>query len=346
VGVSSSKKLILVLAIALAGGGVIIVVGTCIHKENPSEMLSANDQVFDFGRVLEGDVVTHEFTYHNRSSAVVRLIDTVESCSCMTPEGIPCDVAPGDTTRIRLSADTLARHGQTSMGVLVHTDAGVSLVFRLRGNVVPFCPREVPCGRVLRGRHSNVRFHAQNLEGRQLDVSRVQYDYEKVRVCQVREASHKVQIEATLRDSLPEGPFRIPITIATNHPRFGEVRVMLTGEVCRLVELDRSSIFVLGATANQAKTETIRLHSPYGKPVTMGDVVVSGDVNVSSTITRISKSCSDIRLEITGWDDPRSVIKTGVLTIEAKCDGQHRQFTVPLTVERYLVHSTASTLPQ
>ncbi len=69
------------------------------------------EEIFDFGKVTEGDIVKHTFPFKNEGPGPVRLVKTRTSCGCTTAEAALREYAPGENGRLEVEVDTAGKHG-------------------------------------------------------------------------------------------------------------------------------------------------------------------------------------------------------------------------------------------
>lgn len=74
--------------------------GTSTQVKPPQEMLTLKETLFDFGKIQQGQPVTHEFTVTNNSADTLKLERVQASCGCTTPVWKNDPVAPGGNTVI------------------------------------------------------------------------------------------------------------------------------------------------------------------------------------------------------------------------------------------------------
>ncbi len=77
---------------------------------------------WDFGRVQAGQVVKHVFTFINTSPSLLAINAINTSCGCTVPEVKKKSLAPGESTEIEVSFNSLGYAGPVQQYVYVHTD--------------------------------------------------------------------------------------------------------------------------------------------------------------------------------------------------------------------------------
>jgi len=66
---------------------------------------------FDFGTVVEGDIVKHTFKLRNDGAGAARIVKTETSCGCTTASGALKSYAPGEAGEMEVVVDTKGKKG-------------------------------------------------------------------------------------------------------------------------------------------------------------------------------------------------------------------------------------------
>lgn len=69
------------------------------------------EKFFDFGTVVEGDIIKHTFKFKNEGAGPVKVIKTEASCGCTTLNGVVKEYAPGETAEMVVEIDTKGKKG-------------------------------------------------------------------------------------------------------------------------------------------------------------------------------------------------------------------------------------------
>jgi hypothetical protein len=73
----------------------------------------------DFGKITEGEVVMHTFTFKNTGSNPLKIENVKPSCGCTTPDWTKEEVAPGGEGFVKVEFDSKGKSGQTTKTVTV-----------------------------------------------------------------------------------------------------------------------------------------------------------------------------------------------------------------------------------
>lgn len=73
----------------------------------------------DFGKITEGEVVAHTFTFKNTGDNPLKVENVKPSCGCTTPDWTRQEIAPGGEGFIKVEFDSKGKSGQTTKTVTV-----------------------------------------------------------------------------------------------------------------------------------------------------------------------------------------------------------------------------------
>ena len=90
-----------------------------------------SDYIWDFGKVKEGAVVTHDFILTNNSNKLLLIKDYQASCGCTVPKVEKKEIPPGENTKIEVKFNSQKYSGQVQQYVYVTTDNIDNPVVRL-----------------------------------------------------------------------------------------------------------------------------------------------------------------------------------------------------------------------
>ena len=113
---------------------------TISAEEEPAKLgkITYSNDTFDFGKIKEGVIIEHDFTFVNEGVAPIIVRQVTASCGCTTPDYSRKPVAPGETGTIKVRFDSNGQVGKQHKVVTVVTNADtpVTLV-HIRGEVSP-----------------------------------------------------------------------------------------------------------------------------------------------------------------------------------------------------------------
>jgi tetratricopeptide (TPR) repeat protein len=92
---------------------------------------------FDFGQVLYGETVQHQFRIKNEGNTDLIIIDAIASCGCTVPEFSKAAIPPGDEAFITVNFNTLGKMGNQKNTVILSTNAVPSqIILSVSANVI------------------------------------------------------------------------------------------------------------------------------------------------------------------------------------------------------------------
>jgi hypothetical protein len=103
----------------------------------PVEDMDRFQDTWDYGGVVEGKVIEHQFEFVNESEAILTIRQVDTSCSCTTASVPEKVLAPGASTTVNVRVDTKGEAGPLKQYVYVNTDnpAEPVHVFTIKANV-------------------------------------------------------------------------------------------------------------------------------------------------------------------------------------------------------------------
>ncbi|MCY7359409.1 MAG: DUF1573 domain-containing protein [Rudanella sp.] len=91
-------------------------------------------QVFDFGEIMEGDTVEHNFAFTNTGEYPLIINNITASCGCTTPEWPRDPIAPGQQSSIKVRFNSKGKMGMQNKTITIfaNTEPAMSdLQFRV-----------------------------------------------------------------------------------------------------------------------------------------------------------------------------------------------------------------------
>lgn len=82
-------------------------------------ILTWKEEVYDFGTIFEGDVVTKDFSFTNTGTAPLLILRATSTCGCTIPEWPKTPVAPDSTSSIKVKFNSLHKGGDQSKEVTI-----------------------------------------------------------------------------------------------------------------------------------------------------------------------------------------------------------------------------------
>lgn len=99
-------------------------------------VLDFDTMEYDFGTIVEGDIVDGVFKVTNKGKADLVISSVQPSCGCTTPDWTKEPIKPGDVGEIRFSFNSNGRVGVQNKSITVTSNAEkVTETIRLKGTV-------------------------------------------------------------------------------------------------------------------------------------------------------------------------------------------------------------------
>lgn len=93
--------------------------------------ISAKEDHYDFGTVVEGEIVKHSFEIENTGGANLKIVRVNASCGCTAAKPEKSLLVPGEKTFIHVEFNSEARLGQQNKYVYVFTNDAKNPEFKL-----------------------------------------------------------------------------------------------------------------------------------------------------------------------------------------------------------------------
>lgn len=92
---------------------------------------SADPFTWDFGKAKEGVKLEHVFEITNDTQVAMAIREVTASCGCTATEVTKKDMAPGESTQVKVTFDSTKYSGFIEQFVYVNTDSLTKPVIRL-----------------------------------------------------------------------------------------------------------------------------------------------------------------------------------------------------------------------
>jgi hypothetical protein len=180
--------------------------------------IQAANPVYDFGQVVEGTRVKHEFTVKNNGKADLIIGQVQSSCGCTVAQSDKKRLSPGEETQLPVTFDTSHERGHASRRIDVYTNDPVTpdLALTVQGVIKvesEATPAELDYGNVKHGtaltRDVVISYHG---KANDFKINKVSNSNSSIAVTQ--EPGFKLKV--ALLKTMPPGPFQDTIEVATN----------------------------------------------------------------------------------------------------------------------------------
>ncbi|MFK7969947.1 MAG: DUF1573 domain-containing protein [Bacteroidia bacterium] len=98
---------------------------------------SWNTEEYNWGKVTDGEIVRHTFTFTNNGSEPLQIQNARASCGCTTPAYSKEPIAPGESGEIQVEFNSKGRVGLQNKTVTVtgNFEGGINKTLRIKGEV-------------------------------------------------------------------------------------------------------------------------------------------------------------------------------------------------------------------
>jgi len=138
---NGQMKAFFVIIVLISGFFMACNSGTKIDKNQLEAMkkdtteISFDEDEHDFGKIQQGEVVSHTFEFTNTGKSVL-IIGTVKaSCGCTVPEWPKDPIKPGEKGQIKVVFDSDGKRGQINKSVSVMGNIPKTKVLHFRAEV-------------------------------------------------------------------------------------------------------------------------------------------------------------------------------------------------------------------
>lgn len=102
--------------------------------EGPS--IQFEKEVYDFGKITQGEIVRYKFKFKNIGNKPLKLIDVKPSCGCTTTNWPKNDISPGSSNEIEISFNSAGKTGAQSKTITLYTNMENSMkILYVKGEV-------------------------------------------------------------------------------------------------------------------------------------------------------------------------------------------------------------------
>ena len=105
--------------------------------ENKLPVLEIKEDIFDFGTIMQGESVSHEFKLKNIGNGPLLISSAKGSCGCTVPEWPQDPIGPGEQANIKVTFDSKGKIGKQAKRVTLMTNAIPNVkILTIKGNIV------------------------------------------------------------------------------------------------------------------------------------------------------------------------------------------------------------------
>ncbi len=106
------------------GGGISDIIRNPISSDKPLDTINVAKMVFkettyDYGRVKQGDVVSHTFKFRNEGLVPLLITNARSTCGCTVPKWPEEPIEPGEDGEIKVRFNTAGKKNQNNKPVYI-----------------------------------------------------------------------------------------------------------------------------------------------------------------------------------------------------------------------------------
>ncbi len=263
-----------VSAVALTCLGICAVAAAQESRPAAAPRLELGAREWNFGEVWQGEPLSFEFQVKNAGDAPLEISDVKSSCGCTVPTKPKSPLAPGESDTVKISFDSVKRHGAQSQTVTFATNDPQQPMtsFKLSGTIKPVYDI-TPANSISFG-----KLYQDSQESRSVEIidrytdkmplklkEGQDFGSYTVELKEIKPDEH-YQLTATPKLPLAVGEARGRVVLLTGIERLPEIEVLIFGAVQPPVAVSRSSL-LLPKNSVRAIEQVLYVSYPPNHPV-------------------------------------------------------------------------------
>jgi len=109
-----------------------------VITEETAAKIELEETTFDFGKIKEGEAVTHVFKFKNTGKSPLSITNAKGSCGCTVPEWPKEPIAPNETGEINVKFDSKGKKGAQVKTVTLRANTIPNeTIITIKGEVEP-----------------------------------------------------------------------------------------------------------------------------------------------------------------------------------------------------------------
>lgn len=214
--------------------------------EEVRSRLEIPEPLFDFGTVMQGDVVKHDFTIRNKGNADLLISRVVASCGCTAGNVEPNVIPAGGEGIVKVEFNTSGFSGEKLKTVRIYSndlDEAVSVV-SLKGNIetgVTISPNTLNFGKVFLGSDKMPELDVKVSTREGISISEVK-TFSKLLVVNTEKTSDGVVAKVSIAPDVPIGEFRDRILVGLEGASNSSLAVPVFASVKGDLDLEPESV--------------------------------------------------------------------------------------------------------
>lgn len=92
-------------------------------KAMPKTKISFQEEQYDFGKIKEGEKVSHQYVFTNTGDKPLMIANVIPSCGCTIPTYSKSPILPGEKGEINIEFNSINRKGVQKKNIIVVSNA-------------------------------------------------------------------------------------------------------------------------------------------------------------------------------------------------------------------------------
>jgi hypothetical protein len=238
---------------------------------------------YDFGRVMQGHKVVHEFAIQNSGDADLVLQRIAPSCGCTAAAVTSSTIKPGSSEKVRVTFDTSGMYGSKTKTVNVLTNAreNAEVTLRMRGSVVrgiTATPERLVFGEVSQGSSLATRTQEVSIavtEGMDWEITRVSSGSRFISVTPLADQGNAKRYSVTIQPDAPKGDMRERLIVEFKDPSHAAVNIPVMATVLGDLRLTPATVSFGIISGTEPLERRIKYENASSVPVAINGVTSS-----------------------------------------------------------------------
>ncbi|MFN2458943.1 MAG: DUF1573 domain-containing protein [Chitinophagaceae bacterium] len=112
----------------------VFLAGNAQSEAKPADVIELKEIEYNFGKIPQGKPVYHFFEVINKGALPLKVDNVLTSCGCTTPEWSKDDVAPGQSTKIKVGYNA-ASPGPFEKSITINYNGNQTKQIKIKGEV-------------------------------------------------------------------------------------------------------------------------------------------------------------------------------------------------------------------
>ena len=194
-------------------------------KEEEKFIIKFDEEVYDFGSVLEGEKVNYTFVFTNKGTETILIKNVRPTCGCTVTGKYDSEVKPGNKGKINVQLNTKGFDGKVNKVITISTNipGKESIILTLKGNIftpINVQPKSLWLGRIMKSETSLTgSFTIKNNSKKPLEILEIIPPHERTTVeMKTIKANSEYTLEVTVGAPFQEKRVSEYIIVKTNNP--------------------------------------------------------------------------------------------------------------------------------